>query len=524
MDLGITFVHHSGVREKKDYIFETKGGGLLCVDLDGDDLPELYFVSATTLDLRETPESPRNALYKRQPDGSYKNIAKQSGVDDPGWGMGGCAGDIDNDGDTDFYITNFGENRLYINRGDGTFSEEARARSVDCPGMSTGSAFGDADGDGWLDLYVCNYIDWTWENIPQGPERYGNWRGLSVHAGPRGLPRAQDRFYHNRGDGFFEDWTQKNGVGKVQPQYGFQPVWFDADGDGDHDIFVANDSCPNYLFINDGKGMFNEDGFLRGVAYSNDGGEQGSMGVDLGDLNGDGLFDIVMTAWAQENNCLFLSQGLGFFQDFAFTAGFGSITTPCVGWGTVLFDYDNDGDQDLFFANGHVFPESNHPGLGTSYAQQDFLFENQGGFQFKNVTQDVGLTSSPARISRSATVGDLDGDGDLDLIVQNLNETPAVWLNEGGSQSNHWLRVRCQSTANCNPIGSTIEIHTGDAVQRRLISSGSSVFSQKELTAHFGLGDVDRVDKIIIKNNRLDDIIIKNVNADRLITVELKNQ
>ncbi|RJP18237.1 MAG: CRTAC1 family protein [Candidatus Omnitrophota bacterium] len=499
-EVGITYSHTAGLMEKKDYIFETKGGGLLLVDIDGDDIPELYFISASALDRLGKSDSPRNALYKRLPDGRYEECAKAAGVDDPAWGMGGCAADVDNDGDIDLYVTNFGPNRLYINDGKGQFKEEAEIRGVQCDAMSTGSSFGDADGDGYVDLYVCNYIDWSWETIPTGPQRFGAWRGMQVHAGPRGLPKAQDKLFHNRGDGTFEDWTAYSGLHKVAPQYGFQPVWFDADADGDQDIFVSNDSCPNYLLINDGDGRFTEEAMLRGVAYSNDGAEQGSMGVDLADINGDGIFDIVMTTWAQENNCLYVSQSPGFFEDRSFSAGFGADTTPFVGWGVTFLDFDNDGDSDLFFANGHVFPEADQPGIGTSFRQQDLLFENEGDGKFRNRTEAYGFLRYPSHISRGAVSGDVDGDGDLDIVVQNLNEPPSLWLNEGGSSAGHWLRVRCVASSHCNPIGSIIELQIGSTIQRRLISSGKSVFSQKELTVHFGLGQAEQAEGVIIRH------------------------
>ncbi len=522
-ELGISFTHTSGTIDKKEYIFETKGGGLMVVDVDGDDIPELYFISASTVELVGKPESPRNAFYRRQPDGTYKECARDAGLDDPGWGMGGCAADVDNDGDIDLYVTNFGANRLYMNRGDGTFTEEARTRGVQCDAMSTGSSFGDADGDGFVDLYVCNYIDWTWETIPTGEDRYGTWRGMRVHAGPRGLPKARDRFFHNRGDGTFEDWTDRSKVGELSPQYGFQPVWFDVDLDGDQDIFVANDSSPNYLLINDGGGTFSEEAFLRGVAYSNDGAEQGSMGVDLADINGDGLFDIVMTTWAQQNNCLYLSSEPGFFEDHAFAAGFGAATTPHVSWGTAFLDFDNDRDSDVYFANGHVFPEADTPGIGTSFRLPNFLFENEGDGQFVDITEKAGFSRVPNRSSRSVVVGDLEGDGDLDIIVQNMNEEPSVWVNERGSEMGHWLRVRCESSANKNPIGAVSEIRSGTEIQRRLVSSGKSVFSQNELTVHFGLGKWTEVESVIVHEPAGGRQEFNNVPASTLLRVKMGN-
>lgn len=520
-ELGITFTHTSGVMERKDYIFETKGGGLLVVDVNNDDIPEIYFITATTRDLLGKPDSPRNAFYKRLADGRYKECAREAGLDGSGWGMGGCAADVDNDGDIDIYVTNFGRNQLYINRGDGVFTEEARARGVECDAMSTGSAFGDGDCDGFVDLYVCNYIDWTWKTIPTGPERFGTWRGLMVHAGPRGLPKARDRFFHNCGDGTFEDWTTISGIAGLAPQFGFQPVWLDADLDGDLDIFVANDSCPNYLLINDGTGRFSEEALLRGVAYSNEGAEQGSMGVDLADINNDGIFDIAMTTWAEENNCLYLSSGPGFFEDNAFAAGFGALTTPYVSWGVAFLDFDNDGDSDLYFTNGHVYPEADTPGLGTSFRQPDLLFENMGDGTFHHVTEARGLSQYPLHSSRGVAVGDLDADGDQDLVVQNLNEAPTVWLNEGGSEAGNWLHVRCDSSPTCNAIGAVVEIQVGPQTQRRLISSGKSVFSQSELTAHFGLGQAGRVDHVTVRaaNGKIWEF--NNVPANTLLKVRL---
>ena len=520
-ELGITFSHTSGVIEKKEYIFETKSGGLLVVDVDKDDIPEIYLISATTRDLLGKPDSPRNAFYKRLPNGRYQECAKAAGLDDPGWGMGGCAADLDNDGDIDLYVTNFGNNRLYINRGDGVFTEEARKRGVECDAMSTGAAFGDADGDGFVDLYVCNYIDWTWEGIPTGPKRFGTWRGLKVHAGPRGLPKACDMFFHNRGDGTFEDWTTFSGLSDMAPQFGFQPVWFDVDLDGDLDIFISNDSSPNYLLINNGTGRFSEEALFRGLAYSNDGAEQGSMGIDLADINNDGIFDITMSTWAQENNCLYLSNGPGFFEDNAFAAGFGAITTPHVSWGTAFLDFDNDGDSDLYIANGHVYPEADTPGIGTSFRLPDFLFENTGDGEFRDVTEARGLARYPLHVSRGVAVGDLDGDGDQDIVVQNLNELPTIWLNEGGSDAGNWLRVLCEASPNCNPIGTVVEVKTGSKTQRRLISSGKSVFSQSELTAHFGLGQANHVDHVVVRDAKGRIQKFDNVQANTLLKVRV---
>lgn len=523
-ELGIAYRHTAGVMERKDYIFETKGGGLMVVDVDRDDIPELYFITATTRDLRGKAESPRNAFYKRMPDGRYKECAKEAGLDAQDWGMGGCAADMDNDGDIDLYVTNFGANRLFINNGKGAFTEEADKRGAQCVAMSTGASFGDADGDGFADLYVCHYINWNWETIPTGPERFGNWRGMTVHAGPRGLPKAPDKLFHNRGDGSFEDWTAYCGIANAAPQFGFQSVWFDADGDGDLDIFVSNDSCPNYLFINDGKGHFKEEAMLRGVAYSNDGAELGSMGVDLDDVNRDGIFDIVMTTWAEENDCLYLSQSPGIFEDRALAAGFGSETTPLVGWGVSFLDFDNDGDSDLFIANGHVFPEADRPGIGSSFRQPVLLYENNGNGVFRNVTEECGFSRYPNHVSRGTAIGDLDNDGDLDIAVQNLNEPPSIWINEGGSQAGNWLRVRCDASPTCNSIGAVVEITIGSNTQRRIISSGKSVFSQSEMTAHFGVGQTKTVDHVVVRSLNGKTYTFENVPANQLLVVRFEEK
>lgn len=244
------------------------------------------------------------------------------------------------------------------------------------------------------------------------------------------------------------------------------------------------------------------------------------MGVDLADVNGDGVFDIVMTAWAQENNCLYQSVDKGQFEDRAFAAGFGAASTPLVGWGVVFLDYDNDGDEDLYFSNGHVFPESDRPGLGTSFRQPDFLYRNDGRGCFTDVSEKQGIRQIPMRIGRGAAIGDLDGDGDLDIVVQNLNEHPFVWINDGGSDAGHWLRVRCVASANCNPIGTIVEAYTGDKTQRRLVSSGKSVFSQCETTVHFGLGNAAFADRVVVHVPHHPPRIFEKVAANQLLVVD----
>jgi hypothetical protein len=494
---GIDFLQVSGDPRVKNLIVEAKGGGLALLDADGDGWLDIYFVNGRTFEKTNGPP-PKNKLFRNNHDGTFSDITDAAGVGDEEWGMGCAAADYDNDGDADLYVTNYGPNRLFRNDGKGRFTDVIGEAGCQSPLYSTGAAFADYDLDGFVDLVVSDYLDLESLNHLTPEQQKAEWRGYRVYPGPRAYTPLGISLFHNRGDGTFEDVTEASGIGDALPAYSFTCAWVDVNNDRYPDFYVANDSMPSYLFMNNGDGTFTENGLLAGVAYSEDGTEMASMGVAWGDCNGDFQWDLLGTNFSEEPFTLWLGCGDGLFADCTYSSGVGHKTFSSLGWGTEWIDVDNDGDEDMFFCNGHVYPEADHPDVDTTFAQPPLLFENLGEVKFIPIDTGLGEDFYKPRISRGCVSGDIDNDGDLDLVINNLGGTPTILRNDGGNQ-NHWLQILLHGTrSNRSAIGAFVKLTAGNLKEMKGVFSGSSFLSQDSTILHFGLGILKKADRIEI--------------------------
>ena len=487
--LGLTRIHTGG-SPQKGYIVEAKGGGVAVIDFDNDGDQDLYWVNGATIAAPD--QGGGNALYRN--DGTqFADVGPALGASGRGWGMGATSADFDNDGDQDLYLTNLRHNTLYrndvIQSPDGMlrFADIANRAGVAMPRWSTGAAWADFDLDGDLDLYVANYVEFATDAI----ERLGaQWQGVEVFVGPRSLPAAPDVLYRNDGDEKFADVTVWARLNHPSPGYGLGVVFADGDGDGWPDIFVANDSSPNFFYRNRGDGRFTDQSLPARLAYGRGGQIQAGMGVAWGDADGDGRPDLFATHFEGEYNTLYRNEG-GHYADVSAEAGLAAPSLAQVGFGTSFFDSDNDGDLDLLVVNGHVYPQIDRAGSGSAYAQPDHLYENLGDGQFT-----LRPHTTAARVSRGAATVDYDDDGDLDLFISHLNDRPALLRNDGGNRHN-WLGVKLTGTlSNRDGVGARVRLVAGDRAQFRDLLCGGSFLSSADKRLHFGLGSLSSIDTL----------------------------
>jgi len=519
-EAGIAFQHHAAPEKK--FIVESMSGGVALLDYDGDGLLDVYLTDSLTVDTAKDPKAARSALYRNRGQWRFEDVTDKAGVGHPGWAMGVCTADVDGDGRQDIYVTGLGRNYLYRNNGDGTFTDVAGAAGVTGGGWAAGCGFADYDRDGRLDLFVSRYVKIDLANLPEfGKGKTCTYRGIAVQCGPRGLPGETDLLFHNEGDGRFTEVSAKAGVHDPREHFGMGIAWVDFDEDGWLDLYVANDSGPNYLYLNQRDGTFKEVGFPMAVAVSEDGGEQGSMGVAVGDYDNSGRFSVFVTNFAEEYNALYHNDGTH-FTDVSFRSKTAASSLPYVGWGTAFFDYDNDGWLDLVAVNGHVYPQldKSRSGAAAGYRQRKLLYHNRGDGTFDEVAAQFGPVLMEERASRGLAVGDLDNDGRLDLVINDLDGSPQVLRNEG-TGAGGWLTVKLKGKGtNTDALGAVVKVKAGPLAMRRVVLSGTSYLSQDDMRAHFGLGKAAQADSLEVRWPDGTTTRIENVKANRIVEIE----
>jgi hypothetical protein len=499
---GLTAANVWGGVDHKRSIIEAKGSGLAFFDYDNDGWLDVYLTNGDRLDAHWEPgKAPTSHLYKNNRDGTFTDVTEKSGLGRTGWQTGVCVGDYNNDGWDDLFCCFWGHNILFRNNGDGTFTDvtQKAGLSQDRYRWGAGSTFLDYDRDGHLDLFICNYIKLDPEKIPSEEKTaFCQWKGVPTMCGPRGLPGDTNLLYHNNGDGTFTDVSEKSGILKPGPRYSITAVSYDFDNDGWPDIYVAVDSEPSILFKNNHDGTFTDIAVMAGCAYSDNGHEQAGMGIAVADYDCDGWFDIFKTNFADDTCNLYHNNGDGTFTDVTFESGVG-VNNRYVAWGCGFVDYDNDGWADIIQINGHVYPEIDKYNFGQTFKNPRLVYRNLGNGRFKDVSAEMGPGISERFSSRGAAFGDYDNDGDIDVVILNLNDPPSLLRNDGGNKQN-WIKVKligvkCNRTA----IGARVRVITGKHIQMDEVHSGASVMSQSDLRLHFGLGKSETVDAIEVK-------------------------
>ena len=485
---GITFQHEDG-RSYKKYFVETLGSGVALFDYDNDNDVDIYLVNGTNLDSDEAAPDAMNRLYRNDGTAGFVDVTEASGAGHQGYGVGVCVGDYDNDGWLDMYVTNFSNNVLYRNNGDGTFTDHTAEAGVQSLDWSAGCAFADVDADGDLDLYVANYVNFSAET--HTPCRV---KGILVYCSPRVYDGVKDVFFRNNGDGTFSENTENAGFDNVAAR-GLGVTFADYDADGDTDLYVANDADANFLYNNDGKGQFREQSQFSGVALSEHGLVENGMGVAFGDYDNDTWLDLVVTNFQHQTNTLYHSDAGEFFTDQTYASGTGDISLPYLAWGVNFFDFDHDGFQDIFVANGHIHDNVTLIDSSTTYAQLNHLFWNNGNGTFTDVTAESGSGLALQHSSRGSAVGDIDNDGDLDIVVSNVGDRIDILRNDGGDGSGNWINLKLiGSVSNRAAIGTRVLLTAGTSHQVREVQSGSSYLSQNDLRLHFGVGTQEMVE------------------------------
>ena len=528
---GIRYLNLSGEPEKS-YITSSIGSGLCLFDYDEDGDLDLYWVNGAETKGLEVVRSAPNQLYRNDGEWVFRDVTEEAGVGHRGWGIGCAAADYDNDGDLDIYVTNLGANVLYENQGDGTFVDVTAEAAVGDLSWGASAAWIDSEGDGDLDLYVTNYVDPSLKKIPlpgtgivHAPglmgDIYCRFQDVPVFCGPTDLVGASDVFYRNNGDGTFSRATEASGLFDPSRAYGLGVVVLDYDDDGLPDLYVSNDAVANFLFRNRGDGTFQEVGLEAGVAYNENGEAEAGMGVDAGDVNGDGRLDLFVTNFSHQTNTFYLNLGKGLFADRTEELFHSRPSWPYLGWATRFMDLDLDADQDLFVANGHVFPRVDDRDTGTTYRQQNQIFWNEGDGRFREAEFPPDDAMGEEESSRGGAFGDIDNDGYLDAAIVNIDARGSLLRNNGGARaSSHWIGFRLIGRkSNRDAIGARLSLRSERRVQVREVRPSGSFLSSNDVRVHFGLGPSDRVGVVRIRwpNGRMEEL--SDLTHDRYHTI-----
>ena len=497
---GLTATTVYGGRQTNRYLLETTGCGAAAFDYDGDGWLDLFVVNGTTLDGFPEGKEPTSHLYRNRRDGTFEDVTARAGLALAGWGQAACAGDYDNDGHEDLFVTYWGQNRLFRNRGNGTFEEATKAAGLESGRTRWGSgcALLDYDRDGRLDLFAANYIDLDLSATPVPESGLCRYKGVPVACGPPGLTGGKNTLYRNKGEGKFEDVSVPSGVTGASGTYGLGVSTLDFDDDGWVDIYVANDSNPSALYRNNRDGTFTDIGVTAGCAYSQDGKPQAGMGVAVGDYNRDGRMDIFKTNFAGDTSTMYANAGNGLCEDRTFASGIGR-NTRWLGWGVAFVDLDLDGWLDLFLVNGHVYPEVEQLKTEAGYRQRKVVYRNDGAGRFEDVTERLGPPVTVPKAGRGAAFADVDNDGDVDVLVNNVHDTPDLYRLDV-REPRSWLAVRLVGVAsNRSAIGARVRVTAGGVTQVQEVRGGGSYYSQNDLRPHFGLGSASKIDRLEVR-------------------------
>jgi hypothetical protein len=523
-EAGLTTPNVWGDVDRKNYIIEAKGSGIAFFDYDHDGWLDIYLTNGTRLNTTwPQGEAPTTQLFHNNRDGTFTDVTAKSGLGRTGWQTGVCVGDYDNDGWDDLFCCFWGHNILFHNNGDGTFTDVTRKAGLwkEETRWGSGCTWLDYDRDGFLDLFVANYINFDPSKVPApGQTLYCQYKGVPVMCGPRGLPGGINILYHNNGDGTFSDVSEKAGILKPGPRYSITSISYDFDNDGWPDIYVAVDSEPSILFHNNHNGTFTDVAVMSGCAYSEGGHEQAGMGIAVGDYDCDGWFDIFKTNFSDDTSNLYRNNGDGTFTEVTFAAGV-DRDTQNVKWGCGFIDYDNDGWPDILQVDGHVYPSMDASGVGQSFLEPRVVYRNLGNGKFKDVSKELGPGITARHSSRGCAFGDYDNDGDIDVVVNNMNEIPSLLRNDGGNRNN-WIKIKLIGTkCNRTAIGARVRVVTSKHAQVDEVHSAGSVMSQSDLRLHFGIGQAQKVDSIEVKwptTQKME--IFTNVEPNQILTIK----
>jgi enediyne biosynthesis protein E4 len=489
-----------GGEKTNTYLLETTGCGAAALDYDGDGWLDLFLVNGTVLEGFPKGQEPTNHLYRNKGNGTFEDVTARAGLAQSGWGQGVCAGDYDNDGDDDLYVTYWGQNRLYQNKGDGTFEDVTSSAGLmqSKKRWGAGCAFVDYDRDGLLDLIAANYIDLDLSVTPVPASGLCRYKGIPVACGPPGLPGGKNVLYRNRGGGKFEDVSDASGITKARGTYGLGVATLDFNNDGWVDVYVANDSNPSAMYRNNRDGTFTDIGVDAGCAYSQDGKPQAGMGIAVGDYDRNGTMDIFKTNFAGDTSTLYGNTGDGLCEDRTFASGIG-LNTRWLGWGVGFVDLDNDGWLDLFLVNGHVYPEAARLKTEAGYQQRKVVYQNLRNGRFADVTEKLGPPVTTPKAGRGAAFFDFDNDGDIDVAINNVNDLPDLFrLDQAGER--HWIGMKLVGTqSNRSAIGARVRLVTSDGTQSQEVRGGGSYYSQNDLRVHFGLGAARSIGRVEIR-------------------------